>query len=89
MWTKDSQENIHCVLLLRVGKSVGVISPHGLHDVVALTRPWRLLPVGLDPVDQGGAAVLEGEGVAVVLIHFLQHPHAVSLYLQPGPGQNT
>ena len=89
MWTKDSKENIHCVLLLGVGKSVGVISPHSLHDVVALTRPWRLLPVGLDPVDEGGAPVLEGQGVPVVFVHLLQHPHTVSLNLQPGSGQNT
>ena len=89
MWTKDSKENIHCVLLLGVRESVGVISPHSLHDVITLAGPRRLFSVSLDPVDESGAPVLEGEGVAVVLVHLLKHPHAVAVRVQPGRVEDT
>ena len=83
-WLEDSQEQVDCVLLLRVRHRVGVVPLHRLHDVVALARPRRLFSVGLDPVDQLRTTVLDGESVPVVFVHLLKHPYTVAVCVQPG-----
>ena len=88
MRSEDSQEDVHCVLFLRIRQSVGVISSHSLHDVIAFTCPWRLLPVGLDPVNKSTTSVLKSQSVSMILVHFLQHPDTIRLNLQPWLRQN-
>ena len=70
------------VLFLGIGESVAVIPPDGLGNVRCLACPLGLLPVRLDPVDQLTTAVLEGQGVPVILVHRLQHPGAVTVKVQ-------
>lgn len=45
-----------------------------MHDVFGVLGPGGDLPVGLDPVDQLGAAVLQRERVSVVLVQLLKQP---------------
>ena len=58
----------------RTGESVAVVARQGLHDVPAMWGPRGDLAVALDAMDKLWPPVLQGKGVPVVLVQFLQHP---------------
>ena len=59
-------------LLVRVGKGVGIVSGNRVENVSRVRRPGLVLAVGLDAVDELRAAVLQCDGVAVVLVKLIK-----------------
>lgn len=55
-------------------EGIAVIARQCLHDVFGVLSPGGDLAVGLDPVHQLGATVLQRQRVSVVLIQLLKQP---------------
>ena len=54
-------------------ESIAVVAWECVHDVFRAGCPGSDLPVAFDTVDQLWSAILQGQGVTMVLIQVLQH----------------
>lgn len=62
-------------------ESITVVTWQRLHDVFGVLCPRSDLTVGLDPVDQLGASVLQRQRVSMVLVQLLKQPETQQCHL--------
>ena len=69
---KNSKKKVHSILFFCVSESIAVVSSDRLCDIIRSAGPFWFLAVGFDAMDELWSAVLESQGVPVVLEHGLQ-----------------
>lgn len=64
-------------MLIRTCECIAVVSVNGLIEVSAMSSHWGYLAIGLYPVHQLRASVLNGQSVTKIFIHLLQNSSVV------------